>query len=93
MIPTRRCQQYLLQTNQDATQHDTAFLPNTSQGGANASDQQDDGTGNDGLGQPWVPGLFDPSDISSTSQSAIMFSPQAPPQDGTPTQNSEEEEE
>ena len=49
--------------------------------------------GNDGLGQPWIPGLFDPLDMSLPSQSAIMFSPQVAPQDGAPTHNSKEEEE
>ena len=77
----------------DTTQHDTAFLPNTSQGGANTSNQQDDGTGNDGCGQPWIPGLFDPSHMLLPVQSAIMFSPQVASQDGAPTHNSEEEEE
>ena len=41
---------------QDSTQHNTAFVPNTSQSGTNTSNQKDDGAGNDGVGQPWIPG-------------------------------------
>ena len=77
---------------QDATQHDTAILPNMGQGGVDASGHQDNGTGKDGLGQPWIPGLFNPLDMLSPSQSAIMFSPQPPSQDVTPMHISEVEE-